>query len=262
MLEKRGEVEQAILEAQRLLKLYPNPELALICLKLIGNLHKEGIGGYLNLVNGLVEMFKNDSNIWNTYSKILRKLERFEEAVNACKKALELSANRNSDAIVNCGFAYKSWGNKLAESGEDLKKIEKYYEQADNCFKKAIQLARKIKKRQPAINYGLGQLYYNWAMVLKEKGGNKESIRSKLELSKQNLEKALKYHLKKNVHRLNNLIFLVKVLQKLQELNQESKEDFEKYFTEARKLYEEIKDSIPIHHSRWIEEELRSSFLS
>ncbi|TCK06719.1 tetratricopeptide repeat protein [Phorcysia thermohydrogeniphila] len=251
MLERSGNIAKAISEANRLLELYPNPKLALEYMKLVGNLPKEKIECYLPFVKDLVNTFECDSSIWNTYSKVLRKLERFEESTDACEKALGIN-NKNSDALINYGFAYKSWGDKLSGSKGNLEEVEGFYKKAECKFLRAIKVAKETGKKQSAIYYGLGQLYYNWAMFLKRRGNKVETINEKLKLSERNLRKALEYNMKEDIHRLNHLIFLVKVLQELGELSG----DFLEHFTEAERLYERIKNNIPAHHSKWIKKEL------
>jgi len=191
-----------------------------------------------NILNQIKET--KNSNYLNDLAVVFRKLGDFKSAIECCEKAIEVSNNKNILAMVNCGFSYKSLGDKFKELGKNIKEIEKQYKNAEKCFKEAIK-----RKKEVAAYYGLGQLYYNWSFI----NDNINDKEKNLQLAKKYLEIALKYHGTNNIHRLKNLLFLSKTLFLLQD------NSFIIYIKEINNLLNILKkENIKI--KKWMKDEI------
>jgi tetratricopeptide (TPR) repeat protein len=200
-----------------------------------------------SILNHIKKSSKN-SNHLNNLSVIFRKLGKFENAIECCEEAIKISNKKNNQAITNCGFAYKSYGDMLKENYGYNNKIEEKYKKAACYFLLAIRKNKKNKKVNPAPYYGLGQLYYNWALLLKKNNVSK-LWKLKLQRSKLFLLKSLEYN--KNISKLVNLLFLIKVLYELDE-------DYFYYIKYAYEQLIEIEKSIYIE--KWIKKDIEELY--
>ena len=163
------------------------------------------------------------ANAYNLQGNIKTELDRYEEAENSYKTALEIHKNlgnkwEEATVLTNLGNLEDTFGEQRMEKKNDSQTVA-FFEKAVRYFNQALTIRRNLEDRN-----GEAELFNNIGYVLKNKGTYWEKIGQPKEAEKQwdealrNLEKALKIRLE-----LENTAGLMEVYNGIADVNRRQK---------------------------------------